>query len=311
MTTGGYDPNQNPEGGKQFPPQDPYGQQGTPPPGSYPPPAGPPQGGSYPPPQGGNFPPPQGGSYPPPSGNYPPPGGYPPPPGGGNFPPPPANDYGSGFGGPQLSVGAAITYGWNKFKDNALVWVGVVILAGIIPSLILWILGAPIALDDNDQLSYSVVGTIGVIIAVLISYVIQGALIRGALSEVDGTKPAFGTFLQISNIGAVIGAGLLVGVATSIGFLFCYLPALVIGYLLFYTLTFVIDQNQNPIAAIKSSFSLTTKNFSSLALLAVALIGINIVGAIPAGLGLLVTGPITLIASTYAYRVLTGRQVAP
>ena len=24
MTTGGYDPNQNPEGGKQFPPQDPY-----------------------------------------------------------------------------------------------------------------------------------------------------------------------------------------------------------------------------------------------------------------------------------------------
>lgn len=41
MTTGGYDPNQNPEGRKQFPPQDPYGQQGTPPPGSYPPPAGP------------------------------------------------------------------------------------------------------------------------------------------------------------------------------------------------------------------------------------------------------------------------------
>ncbi|MQP30926.1 RDD family protein, partial [Rhodococcus erythropolis] len=38
MTTGGQDPNQNPEDGKQFPPQDPYGQQGTPPPGSYPPP---------------------------------------------------------------------------------------------------------------------------------------------------------------------------------------------------------------------------------------------------------------------------------
>lgn len=40
MTTGGHDPNQNPEDGKQFPPQDPYGQQGTPPPGSYPPPRG-------------------------------------------------------------------------------------------------------------------------------------------------------------------------------------------------------------------------------------------------------------------------------
>ena len=100
MTTGGYDPNQNPEGGKQFPPQDPYGQQGTPPPGSYPPPAGPPQGGSYPPPQGGNFPPPQGG-------NYPPPGGYPPPPQGGNFPPPPQfNDQGAYGGGNRLPSGA-------------------------------------------------------------------------------------------------------------------------------------------------------------------------------------------------------------
>ena len=141
MTTGGYDPNQNPEGGKQFPPQDPYGQQGTPPPGSYPPPAGPPQGGSYPPPQGGNFPPPQGGnyppppqggSYPPPGGNYPPPGGYPPPPGGGNFPPPPANDYGAGFGGPQLSVGAALNYGWERFKNNALTWIGITVVAGLI-----------------------------------------------------------------------------------------------------------------------------------------------------------------------------------
>ncbi|MFD6515741.1 RDD family protein [Rhodococcus sp. NPDC060176] len=100
MTTGGYDPNQNPEGGKQFPPQDPYGQQGTPPPGSYPPPAGPPQGGSYPPPpQGGNFPPPQGG-------NYPPPGGYPPPPQGGNFPPPQFNDQGAYGAGNRLPSGA-------------------------------------------------------------------------------------------------------------------------------------------------------------------------------------------------------------
>jgi uncharacterized RDD family membrane protein YckC len=75
MTTGGFDPNQNPQGQ---------------PPGSYPPPGGqypPPQQGSYPPPQQGSYPPPQQGSYPPPQqgGQFGQPqygqtGGYPTPP---------------------------------------------------------------------------------------------------------------------------------------------------------------------------------------------------------------------------------------
>ena len=49
----------------------------------------------------------------------------------------------------------------------------------------------------------------------------------------------------------------------------------------------------------------------TLFLLALALIGINILGAIPLGLGLLVTVPLSIIASTYAYRVVSGGGVAP
>jgi uncharacterized membrane protein len=44
--------------------------------------------------------------------------------------------------------------------------------------------------------------------------------------------------------------------------------------------------------------------------LALALFGLNIVGAIPIGLGLLVTIPVTMIAGTYAYRVTVGGRVA-
>ncbi|MDZ7917564.1 MAG: RDD family protein [Rhodococcus sp. (in: high G+C Gram-positive bacteria)] len=126
MTTGGYDPNQNPEGGKQFPPQDPYGQQGTPPPGSYPPPAGPPQGGSYPPP-------PQGG-------NFPPPGGYPPPPQGGNFPPPPQfNDQGAYGAGNRLPSGVeagglGIRFG-ARVIDGIIVGIVAIILTVLVSDL--------------------------------------------------------------------------------------------------------------------------------------------------------------------------------
>lgn len=343
MTTGGDNPNENPRGGKHNPPQDPYSQQGPPPPGNYPPPGGsypppqqggnyppPQQGGSYPPPQqggnyppppgsyppppqGGNYPPPQqGGSYPPPppqSGGYPPPpqgGNYPPPTGGGGFPPPPPNDYGSGYpgAGRQLSVGAAITYGWNKFKNNALVWIGITLLAFVITGVIQGVTGG-----FNTSGEFTVLAIIGALLTTIVGYIIEAAFIRGALSELDGSKPAFGTFFQFRNVGAVILAGVLVGIATSVGLMLCVIPGLVVAFLLYYTLTFVVDKDQDAVSGIKSSYGLTSSNVGPLLLLALALIGINIIGVLLLLVGLLVTVPVSLIASTYAYRVLTGGNV--
>ena len=138
MTTGGYDPNQNPEGGKQFPPQDPYGQQGTPPPGSYPPSRRPPARRKLPAPAGRKLPASSGWQLPAASAGWklspsrwqlPTAWWIPASSRGGNFPPPPANDYGAGFGGPQLSVGAALNYGWERFKNNALTWIGITVVA--------------------------------------------------------------------------------------------------------------------------------------------------------------------------------------
>ncbi len=81
-------------------------------------------------------------------------------------------------------------------------------------------------------------------------------------------------------------------------------------FLTWWTLQFVIDQNEDAITGIKSSFRVISQNVGPVLLLALALVGINIVGAILCGVGLLVSIPITIIASTYAYRVLTGRYVA-
>ncbi|KJF25226.1 hypothetical protein C7T36_15375 [Rhodococcus sp. AD45-ID] len=332
MTTGGYDPNKNPNDGNQSP-QDPYSQPQSPPPGSYPPPVTPPAGsqpgnyppqgnvppppGNYPPPGGypppGNYPPPQG-NYPPPQGNYPPPGGYPPPPGnvppqgGGYFPPPPANDYGAGFGGPQLSVGAALTYGWERFKNNALIWVGITLIAAVISIGINLLFGG---FSTDTTTSVSAMSVIGGFVSLLVGILIQAAFVRGALHEVDGNKPAIGSFFQFTNVGAVVLASILVSIATGIGFVLLIIPGIIVAFLTYFTLQFVIDQNQDPVTAIKSSVSVISKNVGPLVLLTLALVGINIVGALLCGLGLLVTGPITLIAGTYAYRVITGRFVAP
>ncbi|MHA4852403.1 DUF2189 domain-containing protein [Rhodococcus sp. MSC1_016] len=321
MTTGGYDPNDKPEGGDQggYPPQG----NPPPPPGGYPPPPGnyppPPQGpppggyppppGNYPPPQqGGNYPPQQGGNYPPPQGNYPPPPQGPPP--GGYPPPPPVTGYGAPGQTPgQLSVGNAISYGWNKFKDNALIWIGIMLVAAVIQVVLNLIFGGFSTSSDLSD-TFTVWRIIGTLVTTVVGYLINAALVRGALHEVDGNKPAFGSFFQFTNIGAIIIASLIVGVLSTIGFILLVIPGLIVVFLTWWTLQFVIDQNQDAVTGIKSSFGIISQNVGPLLLLALALVGINILGAIPCGLGLLVTIPLTIIASTYAYRVLTGRYVS-
>jgi uncharacterized membrane protein len=299
MTTGGYDPNKDPQnqGGTPDPEWPGYPPGGTtPPPGSYPPPS-----------QGSGFPPPPGGNYPPPPGNYPPPPG--------NYPPPPGGNFGGGFGpGPaQLSVGDAISYGWRKFSQNPGVWIVAMVVAFIIQALLNGIFNGfdySVSFEDGAS-TFGIWSIIGSLVTAVVGYLIQAAFVRGALSEIDGQKPAFGTFLQVGAVSAVIVAGLLVGIATTIGLFLCIIPGLVVAFLTWWTMQFVVDRNQDAITAIKSSFNAIKSNVGTLLLLALALVGINIVGALLCGLGLLVTVPVSIIASTYAYRITTGGPVAP
>lgn len=216
--------------------------------------------------------------------------------------------------GPTLSVGDAIGYGWTKFKDNALVWIGMVVIAFLIQAAINFLFGlgnsGDTDMDGGVSFGFGIWQIIGTIVSTIVGYLISAAFVRGALHETDGNKPGFGSFFQFTNVGAVIVAGLLVGLATGIGLVLCIIPGLVVAFFTWWTMQFVIDRDQDGVTAIKSSFSAISSNAGTLLLLALALFGINIVGALLCGLGLLVTIPLTIIASTYAYRVVTGGPVA-
>ncbi len=200
----------------------------------------------------------------------------------------------------QLSVGSAISYGWQKFWQNALVWVGILIVAAIIQAVLRFVL-------RSDSFFVSLI--FGAIIGV-VSLLIQAALVRGALHEVDGVKPAFGSFFQFGNVASVVIAGVLVGIATGIGFVLLIIPGIIITFFTWWTFQFVIDRGDEPIPAIKASAQAIASNAGTLFVLALALVGINIVGLLLIGIGLLVTVPITAIAGTYAYRVTVNGHVA-
>ncbi|WP_037113127.1 membrane protein [Rhodococcoides fascians] len=315
-------PPNGPQDGKDTNPEQ-SGDPGKTPPGNYPPPPGsyPPPPGNYPPPSGGYPPPP--GNYPPPPGSYPPPpGNYPPPPG--NYPPPPGFG-GQGFGGqgyggqgyggqgygghgvglpPTLNVGDALSFGWNKFKDNAGVWIGIVVIAAVIQVILNLVFGRSGSSGDVSAL-FGIWSIIGTVVSAIVGYIINAAFIRGALHEVDGNKPAIGSFFQFANVASIIIASVLVAIMVLVGFVLLVIPGLVLTFLSWWTLQFVIDRNEDAVTAIKSSFRAISSNAGQLFLLALAIIGINILGAIPCFLGLLVTIPISAIASTYAYRIVS------
>ena len=234
-----------------------------------------------------------------------PPGNYPPPPG--NYPPPwPGDGWGDYSGsmpgfGPSFKVGEALTYGWERYKQNALNWIGIFVLAGVVLIAISLAGGS-----DTDSARYILFS----LISLIIGWLLQGVLYRGALDEVDGRKPEFGSFFQLPNIGQILLTSLIVGILTGVGTLLFIIPGIIIAFLSYFAMPFVVDRKVSAIDGIKASWSLISKNVGPLLLLALAVIGINLVGAILLLVGLLVTLPVSVIAATYAYRHLSGGVVA-
>jgi uncharacterized membrane protein len=327
---GGYPP--PPPGGSGYPPPQPPGG-GYPPPqppgGGYPPP-----GGGYPPPQppGGGYPPPQQGGYPPP----PPPSGYPPPPSPGGYPPPPPGapvpGYGGGYGAPQqqVDIGDGFKWAWEKFTSNAVPLIVSTLIYGVIVGVLYGIMyGLAFALAPDSVSTYNsydggfdystnaslgvgsvLVFIVGGIVLFLVVAAVQSAYIGGVLDIADGQQVTIGSFFKPRNIGNVIIATLLIGILTSIGYVLCVIPGLAVAILTFFAVIAVIDRNLSAIEGLKASYELVKANFVQVLLVWLSVAAIGIVGALVCGVGLFVAIPVAALLEVYAWRRLSGGEVA-
>src|SRR5580765_6151299 len=76
--------------------------------------------------------------------------------------------------GTALSVGDAIRYGWARFKANPWTWVGAVVIAAIIQSVLNTLLGnrSAFRVDTFGQSVWTVSWIIGSIAATVVGYLI-------------------------------------------------------------------------------------------------------------------------------------------
>ncbi|MGE2719196.1 hypothetical protein [Mycolicibacterium celeriflavum] len=315
-------------------PPPPPGNNPPPPPGGYPPPP-PPEGYPPPPPPGGYPPPPLQGGYPPPPQQ----GGYPPPPPGAGFPPPgpggypPAGGYpppgGPGFPGAQpYSVGDAFSWAWGKFTANAAAVIVPTLVYGIVVVVLQVLFGVLSAAVEPESTSYTSDGDgfafsfnvsgpaslaitiVGWLVSLVVGGIIQSAYYNGMLDVANGQPVTIGSFFKPRNVGAVIIASVIVGLLTSIGFALCFIPGLIVVIFTMFTVIALLDRNLSPIDAIKASFDIAKNNFGQVLVTLLVVIAVTVVGALLCGVGLFVALPLAALIEVYAYRKLSGGQVA-
>jgi len=220
----------------------------------------------------------------------------PPPP-----PQPPSDSFGApppGAGGPD--VGAALSYGWKKFTENALP----LILLVILPALGLYILFA-IGL-------FAVKGFFGIVLFEILGFLAYTVLLvgiyRASLGVTTGEKADIGKAYQYDNWGGWIVFSIVYGLAIGIGFALCIIPGLFA--LAFWGLApfYVIDQNMGIGDAFKASANAASKKGLAFPVLLCYVIGW--LGSLACGIGALITVPLAFVAVSYLYRYANNQPVA-
>ncbi|MGE3813392.1 MAG: hypothetical protein AB7I24_17775 [Candidatus Nanopelagicales bacterium] len=256
----------------------------------------------------------------------------PPPPAAAAPVPPPAAHAANPVDGPW-SVGNAFSYGWAKFQQYLgpiLIAMLILFLIGFVISIIWFFIvgaiGAALTSDPSVTINPEtgvisttggtsfflslILGALGFLVYYTVFGFIQAAVTRAALAITEGRKIESSTILSTDKLGKIIVAAILVAIATSIGYLFCGIGALIVSFFLAFTFFFVIDKDEEPVQAIKSSFALVKDNLGDLVLFYLASVLAYFVGSLLCGIGLLVAVPVVIIATAYTYKKFTSQAVA-
>lgn len=245
--------------------------------------------------------------------------------------PPPASPYGQPAGEAAYSPTEALSYGWRKFSASPatllvpmiVVFVGIVVIAAIVELAIFstltsthactqTIFGQRVQTQCGPGLLTRLfaAGLAGAIIN-LVAQLLAAGLYKGATHVTDGKPFSLGEMFEGWDKTQVVIASAIIAVATFVGTILCYFPALIVGFLTQYTLLFIVDKQMSAVDAIRASVSFVTDNLGSTLVYYILALIVLFVGAILCGVGLLVAAPVALIGLAYTYRRLQNEPVVP
>ena len=195
-----------------------------------------------------------------------------------------------------FSISEAIKYGFNFFKDNLVTF----IKFGIVLLLINVATGMVTSAFKGSQASF-----IWSLVSWVISMLVQIGSIKIVLELYDKkTLKLSNLYNQHRILLRYLGATILYMVMVIAGFICLIIPGIYLAIKFQFYSFLIVDKNMGVMDSLKNSSAMTEGVKWKLLLFALALGGINILGALCLLVGLLVTIPTSTMATVYVYRKL-------
>ena len=208
------------------------------------------------------------------------------------------------MGGAPMSVGDGLSWAWSKFKDNALI---LVVGFGV------WAILSNLGFDSRVELNGEEYGfSYGIPFWGYVAPVVRlfSAIVAAnmSLKVASGRQLEWNDIFSFPNFGASLLASFLTAVATGVGLLLCFIPGIIMAFLLYYSVYFTVDKGMDGIAGMKASWATLSSHVGELFPFALTGVGLYFIGAITL-IGWLVTVPLVALLSAYSYVRIQGYDV--
>lgn len=209
---------------------------------------------------------------------------------------------GGAAAGPVVDIGAALSYGWNKFIKY-LGQIIVIVLVILAVRIVFTVLSSVITSSTDNAALTIILSNLFNLIGWLISLILAAGVIRVALAITRGETPEASMLFQTDNLVPYIIGSIIVAVLAFLGFfVFCIGLLLVLFFTYFYGF-FILDRGEDGWQGVKSSYELVKNNAGTVLVFVIVATVLNL---ITCGLAI----GVTYIAGAYVYKTLNGESVA-
>lgn len=200
----------------------------------------------------------------------------------------------------EFSIQAEISHAWQLVKKDWWFFGGVSFI-----TLILY--GIPQLLAEVWQQDYPLLATLFWIFSVVIYVIIEMGMITIGFKTLSGQPKKISDLIATTKpFWAYFFMTIAYSIMTYIGIILLIIPGIYVGIKGVFAGPLLLEKNLGPIAAIQQSFRITKGSFAKLFWFLIVLLLVNVLGALALGIGLLWSGPVTLLALLSVYRKLVS-----
>ncbi|MBC8012921.1 MAG: hypothetical protein H7X74_02375 [Methyloceanibacter sp.] len=204
----------------------------------------------------------------------------------------------------EFSTGSALRFGWETFKKRPWFFVGstfVILLASAFCEALTSGIDAVLTGSTEEP---SIIGTvINFALGTLIS---MGATAFYLAAHDNPDTVDLSALWHPRPFWKYLGVSILLTLAVVIGFLLLIVPGIIFGLMFMFATFVVIERELGPIDAMNESNRITRGHKWQLFGFVLLLLLINLLGLLALVVGLLVSIPVSTLAFTHAYRVLSA-----